>query len=317
MLDPLITRYTPCLPDKEIFLPDFIRRLFHKPVRRPETANAAPLDEKPFEITVSDSGEQMEMQQLISACGQSIGKQRNLNEDSLLAVTYTLSGNGGNTPFGLYIVADGMGGHQYGEIASNAAIRVVAGVILRKFQNSIFNLKPEVPDESLQEIMQNAVNEAQKMIQRVAPGGGTTLTATLILGQQMTIAHVGDSRAYMVQPDGQIEVVTHDHSLVKRLEEMGHILPEDAEHSPQRNVLYRALGQGDHLEADIFTIPFPTGRLLILCSDGLWGVLSGQELLRLVREAPSLERACRNLVAAANAAGGPDNISVVLVQSIG
>lgn len=296
---------------------DFFRRLFSKAPPRPDTVVTAPLDQQQIQSVISSFGARFEIQQLLSACGQSVGKQRDLNEDSLLAITYTLAGNGGNTPFGLYIVADGMGGHKYGEVASNTAIRTVAGTILRKFHPYIFNLKPEPLNESLQEIMHAAVEEAQKGIQREAPGSGTTLTAVLILGQQATIAHVGDSRAYMVYPDGRLQTVTRDHSLVKRLEELGHISQKEAANYPHRNVLYRALGQGDQLEPDIFTIPFPSGGLLMLCSDGLWGVISDQELLRAVREAPNLQLACQNLVAAANAAGGPDNISVVLVQLTG
>ncbi len=293
---------------------DYFRRLFSKPPSPPETVITAPLDEKQVQSIISNSGTRFEIHQLISACGQSVGKQRDLNEDSLLAITCTLSGNGGNTPFGLYMVADGMGGHQYGEVASNTAMRTVAGSLMRKFHPYLFNLKPEALEESLQELMHSAVDEAQKLIQREAPGSGTTLTAALILGQQVTIAHVGDSRAYMVYSDGRIEAVTRDHSLVKRLEELGHISEKDAANYPHRNVLYRALGQGEQLEPDIFTIPFPSAGLLMICSDGLWGVISEQELLRGVREAPNLQLACQNLVAAANTAGGPDNISVVLVQ---
>ncbi len=296
---------------------DFFRRLFNKQPTPPDSIVTAPLDEKQVQSIISGSGKRYEVHQLIAACGQSVGKQRDLNEDSLLAVTYTMAGNGGNTPFGLYMVADGMGGHQFGEIASNTAIRTVAGSILKKFQPLLFNLKPEAPDESLQEIMGAAVDEAQKMIQREAPGSGTTLTAALILGQQMTIAHVGDSRAYMIHSDGRIETITRDHSLVKRLEELGHISQKEAENYPNRNVLYRALGQGEQLEPDIFTIPFPAAGLLMLCSDGLWGVVPEKEILRAVRESPNLEQACQSMVAAANAAGGPDNISVVLVQLTG
>jgi serine/threonine protein phosphatase PrpC len=257
------------------------------------------------------------LQQLVAASGQSVGKQRELNEDSLLTLTTTLAGNSGGLPFGLYIVADGMGGHQYGEVASNAAVRVVAGYILRKFQPYLFSLKPSPPDESLQEIMQTAVKEAQKTIQNEAPSSGTTLTAALVLGQQVTIAHVGDSRAYHIYSDGRAEVVTRDHSLVKRLEELGHISPDEAENYPHRNVLYRALGQGEILEADVFTVTFPQAGYLMLCSDGLWGVVADQDMFRIIKEAPTLERACQNLVEAANAAGGPDNISVILAQLIG
>lgn len=282
-----------------------------------DTANTAPLTEQQLQAIVGNQNPRFDLQQLVSAAGQSVGKQRELNEDSLLAITSTMAGNSGNLPFGLYIVADGMGGHQFGEVASNAAIRTVAGYILRKFHSYLFQIKTDTMDESFQEIMLGAVNEAQKAIQREAPGSGTTLTAALVLGQQITVAHVGDSRAYFAYPDGRIETITRDHSLVKRLEELGHISPEEAENYPHRNVLYRALGQGEILEPDIFTIAFPQPGYLMLCSDGLWGVVSEQDLIRAINESPTLQRACQNLVTAANIAGGPDNISVILVQLIG
>ncbi len=295
---------------------DFIRRLFKKKSVK-EAVTTAPLTEQQIQSIVNTAGIRFDLQQLIAACGQSVGKQRDLNEDSLLAITSTLAGNTSNIPFGLYVVADGMGGHQFGEVASNAAIRTVAGLVLRKFHSYLFNLKSEPLDESLQEIMGAAVMEAQRVIQREAPGSGTTLTAALILGQQVTIAHVGDSRAYMIYSDGRVEAITRDHSLVKRLEELGHISPTEAASYPHRNVLYRALGQGEMLEPDIFTIPFPPAGTLMLCSDGLWGVVGEQDILRAVRESPNLQRACQSLVSAANTAGGPDNISVVMVQFAG
>jgi serine/threonine protein phosphatase PrpC len=282
-----------------------------------DTANTAPLTEQQLQAIVSDQNPHFDLQQLISAGGQSVGKQRELNEDSLLAITMTMAGNSGNLPFGLYVVADGMGGHQFGEVASNAAVRTVAGYVLRKFHPYLFQVKTDTMDESFQEIMQAAVSEAQRTIQREAPGSGTTLTAALVLGQQITVAHVGDSRAYFVYPDGRIESVTRDHSLVQRLQELGHITAEEAENYPHRNVLYRALGQGEILEPDIFSVGFPQPGILMICSDGLWGVVSEQDLVRSINEAPSLQRACQNLVTAANMAGGPDNISVVLAQLIG
>jgi len=287
------------------------------PTKTLDTANTAPLTDQQLQSIVNNQNPRFDMQQLISAGGQSVGKQRELNEDSLLAITSTMAGNSGNLPFGLYIIADGMGGHQFGEVASNAAIRTVAGYVLRKFHSYLFQIKTDTMDESFQEIMLAAVSEAQRAIQREAPGSGTTLTAALVLGQQITVAHVGDSRAYFVYPDGRIEAITRDHSLVKRLEELGHISPEEAENYPHRNVLYRALGQGEILEPDIFTIAFPQPACLMICSDGLWGVVSEQDLIRSINEAPNLQRACQNLVTAANTAGGPDNISVVLAQLIG
>ena len=282
-----------------------------------DVANTAPLSEQQLQAIVSNQNPHFDLQQLIAACGQSVGKQRELNEDSLMALTATIAGNSGNVPFGLYIVADGMGGHQFGEVASNAAIRTVAGYILRKFHPYLFQIKTDTMDESFQEIMQTAVGEAQRVIQREAPGSGTTLTAALVVGQQMTVAHVGDSRGYFIFPDGRIEPITRDHSLVKRLEELGHITPEEAANYPHRNVLYRALGQGEILDPDIFTIGFPQPGYLMLCSDGLWGVVAEQDVVRSVIDAPNLQRACQNLVSAANAAGGPVNISVILSQLIG
>jgi serine/threonine protein phosphatase PrpC len=282
-----------------------------------DVANTAPLSEQQIQAIVNNQNPHFDLQQLIAACGQSVGKQRELNEDSLLALTTTMAGNAGNLPFGLYIIADGMGGHQFGEVASNAAIRTVAGYVLRKFHPYLFQIKTDTMDESFQEIMQTAVGEAQRAIQREAPGSGTTLTAALVVGQQMTVAHVGDSRAYFVFSDGRIETITRDHSLVKRLEELGHITPEEAANYPHRNVLYRALGQGEILDPDIFTVGFPQAGYLMLCSDGLWNVVAEQDLVRSIVDAPNLQRACQNLVSAANAAGGPDNISVVLAQLIG
>ncbi len=300
----------------------FFRWLFGNQKQAPELrtqdmANTAPLTEEQLNTIVSSQNGRFDLQQLIAGCGQSVGKQRELNEDSLFSLTATMAGNSGNLPFGLYIVADGMGGHQFGEVASNAAIRSVAGYIVRKFHPYLFQIKPDTLEESFQEIMQAAVREAQRAIQKEAPGSGTTLTAALVVGQQITVAHVGDSRAYFIYPDARVEPITRDHSLVKRLEELGHITPEEAANYPHRNVLYRALGQGEILDPDIFTIGFPQPGYLMICSDGLWGVITEQDLVHSINEAPTLQRACQNLVNAANAAGGPDNISVILAQLIG
>jgi protein phosphatase len=286
-------------------------------IRTQDAANTAPLTELQLQSIISNHNPRFDLQQLIASCGQSVGKQRELNEDSLFALTATMAGNSGNLPFGLYIVADGMGGHQFGEVASNAAIRSVAGYIIKKFHSFLFQIKPDTMEESFQEIMQAAVRDAQRAIQKEAPGSGTTLTAALVVGQQITIAHVGDSRAYFIHPEGRVEPITRDHSLVKRLEELGHITPEEAANYPHRNVLYRALGQGEVLDPDIFTIGFPQPGYLMICSDGLWGVITEPDVVRAINEAPNLQRACQNLVNAANAAGGPDNISVILAQLIG
>jgi serine/threonine protein phosphatase PrpC len=209
-----------------------------------------------------------------------------------------------------------MGGHQFGEVASAAAVRTMANYLLKRFHNYLIN-PSEGMEEPLQEMMRAAITEAQRAVTQAAPGSGTTMTAALVLGQQMTIGHVGDSRAYALRTDGHVEVLTRDHSLVKRLEELGQISSDEAAAHPQRNVLYRALGQGEVLEPDIFTTPFPQPGYLLLCSDGLWSVLPDDNICNLVTTAPNLHSACQQLIAAANDSGGPDNISAVLVQLIG
>lgn len=300
---------------------EFFRKLFGKNEQGKQkvmdSITTAPLSDQQLGSILQSQNVHYEVQQLVASIGQSVGKQREHNEDSLLAITMTIVGSSGSIPFGLYIVADGMGGHQFGEVASNAAIRIMAGHILRKFHSYLFNLPTQALQESLQEVMETSIRDAHRFVQREAPGSGTTVTAALVLGQQVTMAHVGDSRAYAIYADGRIDSITRDHSLVKRLEELGHLSKDEAANFPHRNVLIRALGQGETLEADIFTIPFPQPGFLMLCSDGLWGVLNEKDISRAVVEAPNMPRACQNLVEAANMAGGPDNISVVLVQLIG
>jgi len=261
-------------------------------------------------ITVNES---FSPSQLVVGSSQSVGKHRDHNEDSIVTFSITIGNGTNNQPLGLFIVADGMGGYQYGEVASNVAARTVASFLIKKFHPVIADATVTL-DESLQEIMKNAVKEAQLAVVKSAPGSGTTLTAVLVHGQQMTIAHVGDSRAYSIQPNGKVEPLTRDHTLVRRLEELGQITSDEAAVHPQRNVLYRALGQDDFLEADIFTTPFPQPGYLFICSDGLWGVVSDAEISKIISESINIQAACQSLVAAANAAGGPDNISAILVN---
>jgi serine/threonine protein phosphatase PrpC len=251
---------------------------------------------------------------LLAGIGQSVGKQRDHNEDALFTLTTMLASNNTSIPFGIYIVADGMGGHQHGDIASGTAVRAMASYILRKLYLPLLDLSQGPPSESFQEIMQNGLYEAHKAIPKFAPGGGTTMTAVLIMGDQLTLAHVGDSRAYAVYGDGHMQVLTRDHSLVKRLEELGQLTAEEAAQHPQRNVLYRALGQVEPFEPDITTFPLHHPGYLFLCSDGLWGVVPEREIYRLIAANPNPQQACLKLVDAANAAGGPDNITAILIR---
>lgn len=256
----------------------------------------------------------LDVPQLIVGCGHSVGRQRDHNEDALYTLTTNLISDSTKLPFGLFIVADGMGGHQHGEKASGIAVRAMANYILRKLYIPLFGHPASQPAESLQEIMEQGAFEAHQAILRESLGGGTTLTGILVLSDQMTITHVGDSRAYVIHPDGHIQIITHDHSLVKRLEELGQLTAAEAAIHPQRNVLYRALGQGDPFEPDVITYPVPNSGHLLICSDGLWGVVSEQDIINIVSTTQDPQQACQVLVDYANASGGPDNITVILVR---
>lgn len=276
----------------------------------------APLSEEQL-ASVSQEKVQFQPPHLWSGMAQSVGQQRDHNEDSLFAMQSVLSDSASNQPFGIYMVADGMGGHLHGEIASGTAVRTLGQYILSHFYIPLLAGTSPSELESLHELLSNGVKEANSAVIQNAPGGGTTLTAALIIGDQVTVAHVGDSRAYFIYPDGRIQVMTQDHSLVRRLQDLGQIDEKEASNHPQRNVLYRAMGQSEPFRPDINTHALPSPGYMLICSDGLWGTVSNDEIFRIVISAPSLSMACHRLVEAANAAGGPDNISAVLVQYLG
>jgi PPM family protein phosphatase len=252
---------------------------------------------------------------LIIGLAQHVGRVRTHNEDVLLAFTGELAGLESMPHFGLFVVADGMGGHALGELASSIAARTVAREALNHILPFLLaNPDTETDRPSLQEIMEQAMNAAnQAVFAGVPEGGGTTLTCALLIGEQVVLSHVGDSRAYLITPD-KFEQLTRDHSLVQRLQELGQLSAAEAAVHPQRNVLYRAVGQGDGLEVDVESHRLAPGGSLLLCSDGLWGLVPNDHIQTLVRQAPSLQAACEALVAAANTAGGPDNITAVMVQ---
>jgi protein phosphatase len=241
------------------------------------------------------------------------GVERSHNEDALVVLSGNFAGQENLPDFGLYVIADGMGGHRSGEVASSLSVRTVARLLTEQTVLRLFDLEPREDLNPLQDLVRRALEEANQTVVSRVPGGGTTLTAAVVLGEQMTIGHVGDSRAYVIR-NGETKVITRDHSLVERLRELGQLTEEEAASHPQRNVLYRAIGQGANLEVDVFTLPVPRGGYLLMCSDGLWGVVPDPEILRIVGDAHDPQEACDALVRAANAAGGPDNITAVLVH---
>lgn len=244
-----------------------------------------------------------------------VGQLRDHNEDTLVVFQGAHLGDEGSDPFGFFVVTDGMGGHRAGEVASSLAARLVCRDVLKEvYLPFLLDERPSLDMAPLTEILRESVQNANDRVHEQVPGGGTTLTCALILGRRAYIAHVGDSRAYLLS-NYDMHQVTHDHSYVGRLIELGELSPEEAAVHPQRHVLYRAIGQGDNLDIDTYHQPLPPGSRLLLCSDGLTGVVSEEEIGRIIASAATPQEACERLLEAANAAGGPDNITAVLIET--
>ena len=242
-----------------------------------------------------------------------IGQIRERNEDSYLAVDVTLQNDDGLVPLGLYIVADGMGGHQKGEVASSLAAQVSAHRIMQDvFLPFLSGNEQDGSRRPINEALIQAVQAANLAVYQQVPEAGTTLTMALVFGQNVYVAHVGDSRAYILN-QATLRQITQDHSLVARLVELGQATPEEALTHTHRNVLYRAIGQAGSLEVDTYLQPFPVGSCLLICSDGLWGMVSDEEIADILTDAPTPQLALERLVTAANHSGGDDNITAVLV----
>jgi protein phosphatase len=221
------------------------------------------------------------------------GRQRRDNEDSMFA----------RPP--VFVVADGMGGAQAGEVASQVAIEA--------FRQGLPDGGP--PEERLAD----RVREANRRIYELSraeherAGMGTTLTAAYLDEAQVAIAHVGDSRAYLFR-DGLLKRLTQDHSLVDELVRRGKLTEEQAAEHPQRSIITRALGPEPSVEVDTWTYPAKAGDVVLLCSDGLTSMITEDRLSEILGSASTLEQAADELIADANDAGGRDNITVVLFR---
>jgi protein phosphatase len=225
--------------------------------------------------------------------GTDTGLQRRANEDSLLV----------RSP--LFVVADGMGGAQAGEVASSVAVDT--------FRAGLEN--GEDPERSLVAQVEQANSRINELSHSNAEhaGMGTTITAVYVGEQSVAIAHVGDSRAYCMRDDELLRL-TDDHSLVDELIRQGKLTPEEAEEHPQRSVITRALGPEATVEVDVRSFRGRPGDVYLLCSDGLTTMVGEAELLRLLAAHGRLADAGEALIAAANGAGGKDNITVVLLR---
>jgi len=247
------------------------------------------------------------------------GQKHARNEDAVVTFTYDKEQDGRTVPIGFYLVADGMGGHDAGDLASRTVNRVVTERIIQiqvlpDLRKSTRKLTQEsVPVKILSEAIEKANAAIVAHGQKANSDLGSTVTAALVIGDVATVANVGDSRTYLLR-DGRLEQITQDHSLVARLVDAGVIKPEEVRSHPQRNQIYHCLGHKPTVDVDTFTVQLRQDDRLILCSDGLWEMVSDAEIQRIVEGARSPQKAGDALIEAANRAGGEDNIAVIVVE---
>jgi PPM family protein phosphatase len=222
-----------------------------------------------------------------------IGRVRERNEDSILV----------DPP--LYVVADGMGGHRGGQVASQIALETMEELSTEGRSSLAEHVR-----RANRAVWDRSVEDEQ------LSGMGTTLTAAKIDGASALIAHVGDSRAYMLR-DGELRQLTTDHTLVARMVKSGEITEAEADVHPHKNVLTRALGTDEQVEVDEDSIALADGDRLLLCSDGLTGMVTEDQIQAILENSDQPQQAADRLVKAANRAGGIDNISVVVIDAIG
>jgi len=233
-----------------------------------------------------------------------VGRRRESNEDAFLE----------DDALGLYAVADGMGGHAAGEVASRLAIETLLDAVQRTRPGNA------TPPEEVGRVLREAIEQANRSICSSVEGRdewrgmGTTLVALVAAGSDAIIGHVGDSRAYVLR-DGSLKRLTSDHSWVNEQVKMGLLTDEDAQRHPYRNIVTRALGNREQVEVDLLRESIRPGDVFLLCSDGLNTMLGDDQIReQLRRHVGDPRSACEALVDAANARGGEDNTTVVVVE---
>ena len=272
-----------------------------------------PLAETPLPL---DLAGRMVSYAIVSGTDSGIVRKKAINEDSILALQGACYTQDGPQPVALLVVADGMGGHADGQEASRLAVQVMGDVLLPLLLNT-----EQEPDLFL-EVLKDGVHRANLAIyQRNREREhmmGTTLTAALLLGTTAHIVNAGDSRTYIYRANGELKLVTRDHSSVAQLVEAGAIAPEEVYTHPLRNQIYRCLGDTASVQVDTFEVSLDTGDTLLLCSDGLWEMVRDPDIAVILSKThahPTLAR--DELLQAALDGGGADNVSVVLAKVIG
>ncbi len=232
-----------------------------------------------------------------------IGKKRKVNQDFV----YTRENPVGNLP-NIFIVADGMGGHKAGDYASKATVETMVEEIEHSSETNPVTIFEKAIVTANERIRRKAREEAD------LEGMGTTVVAATCKGRKLQVANVGDSRLYIVNK--QIKQITRDHSLVEEMVRMGGIGREEARNHPDKNIITRAVGAGDIVEPDFFTVELEEGDIVLMCSDGLTNMLEDEEIRMIVSGARDIVEKAYMLVEAANEHGGKDNISVILIEPL-
>jgi serine/threonine protein phosphatase PrpC len=234
------------------------------------------------------------------------------NEDNFLAVTGAWKHNGQVQPFGLFVIADGMGGHASGQDASKLAVET----IYRHLGEQLPSLA-DVPDDQLTTLLQQAVQQANQAIyqhnQHDHADMGCTMTAALVTGNEAHVCNVGDSRTYILTAENHLQRITTDHSIVESLVAAGVIQRDDVYTHPKRNQIYRSLGEHENAEIDTFRQPLTPGDKLLLCCDGLWEMVRDPDIEHVMRM-DDLPQVTNKLIDMANEAGGADNITAIVVK---
>ena len=216
-------------------------------------------------------------------------------------------------PFGVFIVADGMGGHLYGQEASSQTIQTMIDQMLPKLSES-----SELQEADLRQLLIDGVQAANQAIhqqnQEQGTDMGTTITAAVVVDLTAFVANVGDSRTYLYREPEGLRKITNDHSVVAYLVEAGIIKPDDIYTHAQRNRIYRNLGAKPMIQVDVFMEHLQPGDTLLLCSDGLWEMVRDPLIQQILRNGADPSQTCSALLEAALVGGGADNVSVIVVQ---
>jgi len=234
------------------------------------------------------------------------------NEDSIF-VTQGMTDDVSPKPFALLMVADGMGGHEHGQEASQLAIKSLVTYV----SGSLHSQQKRTGDflSLLREGVEHANCAVYERNQELRTKMGTTMTVCLVVDTTAYVAHVGDSRCYLYHKPTGLTQITQDHSVVAALVAAGVIQPEDIYTHPSRNLIYRCLGEKSHLEVDTFTVQLASGDTLLLCSDGLWEMVRDQQIAAiLTTPIPTPSDTAHTLIQAALAGGGEDNVSAIVAR---